>query len=338
MLQRTITALLLACLAFIFVGRISAESTGHDQLIAALNSERSAAALPTVTFSPVLASVAQLQANYMAGTASVTHYGAAGGSVASRAQTVGYSGEVNEIIFGGVADPDGIVKWWMGSDAHWPIILNPAFSQAGVATATNAETGWTYWCVVFGAPAGQRSADVALVSVERVDAAVTQSVPEPVTVAEPAAPAPTTNEANAAPVTVQNPPQAPDLADSATVVSPIEQTNTQANTAPPAAPDAAEAVIAIPEPVAVAEVAPAAQLPAVVTLGGVGGLTDVVVPHHTTMAEETVDSAESYQQASMSLDPVHIAIAGIALIAAGLFITIGYLKPRRNYDPFRRHY
>ena len=72
MLQRTITALLLACLAFIFVGRISAESTGHDQLIAALNNERSAAALPTVTFSPVLASVAQLQANYMAGTASVT--------------------------------------------------------------------------------------------------------------------------------------------------------------------------------------------------------------------------------------------------------------------------
>lgn len=339
MLKRILALLLLACLTIVFFGRISAEGAGHDHIIAALNAERSAAALPTVVSNPVLASVAQLQANYMAGTASVTHYGAAGGSVASRAQTVGYAGEVNEIIFGGVADPVGIVAWWMNSDSHRPIVLNNAFTQAGVATAINTETGWTYWCVVFGAPSGQRNADVAFVSVERIDAVATQPEPEAIVLPVAAAPpAPTTSttvsNANTAPSVTQS---APVAADTAAVALPATQTNSQTNAAP-ASDDTAAAVAANPEPVAIAEVNPAAQLPTVVALGGVGGLTDVVVPQRTTMEQVTADSAETYQQASMSLDPVHIAIAGVALFAAGVFIILGYLKPRRNYDPFRRHY
>jgi hypothetical protein len=322
MLRRTLSLLLLACALLGVHGRVAANANPqHNQIVSLINSERNLAGLPTQQINPALQSVAQLQANNMAASANVTHFSVDGSNANIRSATVGYNGDVNEIIFGGTAEPAGIVKWWMNSDSHRPIILTEKFTEVGVATAYNAETGWTYWCMIFGAPNADIAAGASsFVQVPRVDATATEPEPDQVMDAAPE-PQPAAIQVATAPTTVAQAEPA--------VFEPVAEV-------------IAEPVVAAP-PVAGAEanVAVSAessmQVDAIANVGmGGGGGDNSYVPSQTSAESEA--TSVTYAATSSLLDPIHLVIAVIAIIAAAALIFVGYLKPKRHFDPFRRNY
>jgi uncharacterized protein YkwD len=94
---------------------------------------------------------AQIQAQYMAEHAKTTHQGPDGTTPAQRVIQQGYDYvEVAENVAGGPETPAAVLQGWMHSPPHRQNILGP-FSDIGAARATGAN-GYSYWCVVFGAP------------------------------------------------------------------------------------------------------------------------------------------------------------------------------------------
>lgn len=328
MLRKLLVPLLLGVL---FGLAVTVNANSHEaqaQLASLINAERAGAQLPPQSTSAALTAVAQLHANYMAATDNVTHYAADGGNVVTRSQAVGYPGEVNEIIFGGVADPASIVKWWMNSPSHRDIIMTGTFSDIGVATAINAETGWTYWCVVFGTPpADAASADIAFTPVERVDSDTVRAASESTPSAPPAPDPPAvaaSAETDPPPVVDGNPP-APALE----IEAAADGVDGADRTAPPASVAAAAA-----------DSAATHANSSVAALGGNGGHTgsDSDLSRQTALDAARLQTGEQTHEetmtASTAIDPVHVIVAAGALLGAVALLLAGYLRPGKRRDQF----
>lgn len=116
-------------------------SSAYD-LIDAVNNLRASYGLPPYQVNPILMTVAQAHAEYMAATGSVTHYSADGSRPSQRALAAGYpaSGWFSENIIAGLnLSAQAAVNAWMGDAPHQNTMLSSTYRDvgAGVATAGN---------------------------------------------------------------------------------------------------------------------------------------------------------------------------------------------------------
>jgi uncharacterized protein YkwD len=84
----------------------------------------------------------------------MTHRGSDGTSVAERASHAGYKwAKVGENVAAGTPGVEDVIQGWLQSPEHCANVMNPDFTQMGVAYAVNAvsEDG-IYWTQVFATP------------------------------------------------------------------------------------------------------------------------------------------------------------------------------------------
>ncbi len=132
--------------------------TANDPLVVAIvaahNKLRAVEKLPPVTFAPLLAKAALVQASDMAEHDEMKHEGADGSTPSDRIKRAGYrfltSGE-NVAVF--YPDVSQVMQAWFDSPPHKKNILGN-FTELGVAKVESKD-GKPYWCVDFGKPIPQ---------------------------------------------------------------------------------------------------------------------------------------------------------------------------------------
>jgi uncharacterized protein YkwD len=84
----------------------------------------------------------------------MTHRGTDGTSVAERATRAGYQwSKVGENVAAGTPGVEEVIQGWLHSPEHCANLMNPEFTQMGIAYAVNAESeDGIYWTQVFGTP------------------------------------------------------------------------------------------------------------------------------------------------------------------------------------------
>lgn len=124
------------------------QSSAYD-LIAAVNSLRSASGLPPYTVSSILMGTAQGQADFMASTGSVTHTGPGGISLTQRLLNAGYplAGDLSlggfraeNITAGPNKTANQAIQEWLGDSAHINTMLSPNLQEIGAGVAVSGGT------------------------------------------------------------------------------------------------------------------------------------------------------------------------------------------------------
>ncbi len=112
-----------------------------------------AAARPLV-WNSTLELAAQGHSQSMASENYFQHRGFDGDSPADRARAAGYSGrQIGENIAAGQSSASKAMASWLASPGHCANLMNPMFTEVGVAYATGAQTDYgVYWTMLFGAP------------------------------------------------------------------------------------------------------------------------------------------------------------------------------------------
>ena len=119
---------------------------GYDPyvLIAEVNALRAANGLPALNPDPILMSVSQGHADYMASIGTVTHYSAGGSRPFQRSLAAGYpvAGDLNlggfhseNIIAGMNMTPAQAVSDWTGDAPHLNTMLSPNFTDIGAGVS-----------------------------------------------------------------------------------------------------------------------------------------------------------------------------------------------------------
>lgn len=109
-------------------------------------------ATQTVRWNDLLADVSRLHSNEMARFNYLSHYGRDGSTPAKRVERAGYRYRVTgENIAAGQISPEDVVAGWINSPTHCANLMNPAFTEMGVAFAVdhNSKMG-VYWTQEFG--------------------------------------------------------------------------------------------------------------------------------------------------------------------------------------------
>jgi uncharacterized protein YkwD len=128
-------------------------STATD-VIARINAERSRNGLTALTMNAKLMEAARIQAVQMAKYQRLDHTisGAPYPDMKSRFVAVGYAySAVAENVAWNQPDARAAVAAWMTSSGHRANILDPRFTETGVAMTRDAR-GEPYWVQVFGTP------------------------------------------------------------------------------------------------------------------------------------------------------------------------------------------
>lgn len=83
-----------------------------------------------------------------------SHTGAGGSTVGDRVSATGYTWQtVGENIAAGHRAVDEVMNGWMRSDGHCANIMNPRFTEVGVACVPTNRTQYpTYWTMNLGRP------------------------------------------------------------------------------------------------------------------------------------------------------------------------------------------
>ncbi len=125
-------------------------------LIAEVNALRAARGLPAYNISPILMGTAQGQADYMASTGQVTHYGPGGITLTQRLLAAGYplAGDLNlggirseNIMSSGQWEPATVIQAWLGDAAHTNTMLSPNLVDIGAGvTLMNGEYYYVIDC------------------------------------------------------------------------------------------------------------------------------------------------------------------------------------------------
>ena len=122
-------------------------STSSDA-IALTNQARANAGLAALSANGALNNAAAAHSADQAARNQMTHTGSNGSNAGDRIRAAGYSpGTWGENIAAGYSSSSSVVAGWMASSGHRANILNPAFTQIGVASAT-AANGTRYWTMV----------------------------------------------------------------------------------------------------------------------------------------------------------------------------------------------
>jgi len=151
-------------LATPFAPRVSGSAEAAAQKVLALvNSARATPrncggkffqAAGPLRWNDTLARAARWHAEDMARHSYFSHDGRDGSNPGQRAASAGYRYRtVGENIAGGQVTPNEAVASWVKSPAHCANLMNPAFTEMGVAFAVNAASDiGVYWAQVLGAP------------------------------------------------------------------------------------------------------------------------------------------------------------------------------------------
>jgi uncharacterized protein YkwD len=109
--------------------------------------------------------VASQQARLMAENDELTHEVRMGMGLAGRIARAGYQGISGENISAGYDTLDRALAGWMASPGHRRNMLDPRFTEFGIAAARvgdgRASRFGTYWALVFGGPATRVNAGQA---------------------------------------------------------------------------------------------------------------------------------------------------------------------------------
>jgi uncharacterized protein YkwD len=107
-----------------------------------------------VTLSPVLHDAALAHSRDMARHNYFEHRSPAGSEPGSRATEAGYRWRVvGENLAAGITTPEEAVKGWIGSPHHCANLMDPRFTQMGVAFAVDQSSDMAiYWTQLFGLP------------------------------------------------------------------------------------------------------------------------------------------------------------------------------------------
>lgn len=126
-------------------------ATVSDEAIRLTNDQRAAAGLSSLSTDSILNSAASAHSVDQANQDLLTHTGSDGSSAGDRIRAAGGSaGTWGENVGGGYADASSVVTGWMNSSGHRANILNPSYTEIGVAEATAAD-GTRYWTMVLAA-------------------------------------------------------------------------------------------------------------------------------------------------------------------------------------------
>ncbi len=122
-------------------------STSSDA-ITLTNRERVNAGLSALSANGALNNAAAAHSADQAARNQMTHTGSNGSNAGDRIRAAGYQpGTWGENVAAGYTSASSVVAGWMGSSGHRANILDPAFTQIGVASATSAN-GTRYWTMV----------------------------------------------------------------------------------------------------------------------------------------------------------------------------------------------
>ncbi len=120
----------------------------NGAMLALVNQVRAENGAAPLTLNSELIAAASKQAYYQAENKKMTHEGH--GGLEARLGHVGYcysaAGENVEVGYNAV---NGVHNGWVNSSGHFVNMIDPAFTEMGVAYATNGDR---YWAQVFGAP------------------------------------------------------------------------------------------------------------------------------------------------------------------------------------------
>jgi uncharacterized protein YkwD len=126
-----------------------------------INHDRRRWHLPALRVQGEVEQAAQGHTGQMVSIDSLTHAGVGGSSPGVRLDQAGYRWAAwGEIIASGYRTPRGVVRAWLRSGEHCPIMLSPEYSALGVGVVPGAVRGVANvpgtWTVDFGLPAGHR--------------------------------------------------------------------------------------------------------------------------------------------------------------------------------------
>jgi len=148
--------------AFAWTPQRARPSTAYD-LIEAVNALRTSRGLPPYSAHPILMQIAQAQANYMAATGTITHYGPDGSRPFQRALAAGYSvagdlslgGWFSENIMGGPnLTAEDAVEAWMGDAPHQNTMLSSTLQDIGAGVAVSGN--YYYYVIDCGLASGSK--------------------------------------------------------------------------------------------------------------------------------------------------------------------------------------
>jgi uncharacterized protein YkwD len=107
-----------------------------------------------LTLDATLTRAAGVHANAMAQGGFLEHTGRDGSTPADRASRAGYDWRsIGENIASGQTTPERVMQDWLRSPEHCANIMEPRFTQMGVAFAVNPSSeGGIYWAQAFGRP------------------------------------------------------------------------------------------------------------------------------------------------------------------------------------------
>ncbi|KQV85207.1 hypothetical protein ASD15_05255 [Massilia sp. Root351] len=129
--------------------------------LAAVNAARAAprlcgarlfGAAKPLSLNPALTQAAQAHSRDMAAQRYFSHQARDGSFVAERAARAGYAWRsIGENIASGINTAEEAVAGWLDSPGHCANVMNPAFTEMGVAYSLNTERRIMYWTQVIGA-------------------------------------------------------------------------------------------------------------------------------------------------------------------------------------------
>ncbi len=123
-----------------------------NELLRRINELRIQNKLKTVVLNAQLAAAAQRHSQDMAKTGSVSHTGSDGSTPAERIGAAGYTGQFrDEVIYGGQATVDDVWNFWTSDRAHANVLLNPRYTDVGLAVV-GAGGNRYYYTAAFGGP------------------------------------------------------------------------------------------------------------------------------------------------------------------------------------------
>jgi uncharacterized protein YkwD len=118
-----------------------------------VNQDRREAGVPALRWSERLAAIARLHVADMVERNYFSHYSPEGAGPGERAAACGYRWtRIGENIAEGQPTSDQVAKYWIRSPEYRVNILNPDFTEMGVAYKLNSD-GRPLWVQAFGRPA-----------------------------------------------------------------------------------------------------------------------------------------------------------------------------------------
>ncbi|MEO9299029.1 CAP domain-containing protein [Devosia alba] len=143
-------AILAACSSTIPVLPKSAstpETLTDAEILTAINAVRAANGAPPWTYNTQLENAARSHARLMAQKNTLSHN--LGVTLRQRVTVAGYIGAVGENVAKGYKDLPAAIEGWMNSSGHRSTLLNPKFTEFGLAAATTS-SGKVYWAMIAG--------------------------------------------------------------------------------------------------------------------------------------------------------------------------------------------